>query len=120
MAKLITVFSKSLTSCIQCDMTVKELTKNDIPALTLEGLTTDTLPTALADARAGTSGLTAVVVKGIDTPELEVTLFDFKNRHKLAAAPIVIVTDEDGNELDWWAGFRPDKVREHAAELVAA
>jgi glutaredoxin-like protein NrdH len=38
-------------------------------------------------------------------------------------APVVVETDAEGNVVDSWSGFRPDKVEEKkalvAAELVA-
>lgn len=36
------------------------------------------------------------------------------------AAPVVLVRDEDGELVDHWAGFRPDKITELAAALKAA
>ncbi|WNT44360.1 NrdH-like glutaredoxin [Microbacterium phage Mabodamaca] len=84
----LTVHTKSLSHCPQCDMTVR---------------------VALA------SGLTVDERPGIDTPERESELLAFKNLPQpLMAAPIVEARDELGRVVDRWAGFRPDKIKEHA------
>ncbi|WDS51678.1 NrdH-like glutaredoxin [Microbacterium phage Barnstormer] len=83
----LTVHTKSLSHCPQCDLTIKTALR--------EGLAVDERP-------------------GIDTPEREDELAVFKTEHKLAAAPIVEARDELGRVVDRWAGFRPDKIKEHA------
>lgn len=35
------------------------------------------------------------------------------------SAPVVAIRDADGNLVDSWGGFRPDKIEEHKAALVA-
>ncbi|AWY06669.1 arsenate reductase [Microbacterium phage Zeta1847] len=83
----LTVYTRSLAACVQCDLTVRELTNLGIPH---------------------------DVVPGIDTPELAETLEEFKARG-LSSAPLVVAHDADGSELDAWAGFRPDKFKPYAA-----
>ena len=34
----------------------------------------------------------------------------------LAQAPVVLVFDENGAEIDHWTGYRPDKLDEYAAK----
>lgn len=84
----LTVHTKSLSPCGQCDMTLRTAIR--------EGLRVDERP-------------------GIDTPERAGELLEFKNAHKLASAPIVEARDDLGRVIDRWAGFRPDKIKEHAA-----
>lgn len=84
----LTVHTKSLAACVQCDLTVREALK--------AGLIVDQRP-------------------GIDTEERSAELLVFKTEHKLSAAPIVEARDAHGRVIDRWAGFRPDKIKEHAA-----
>ncbi|WP_424936640.1 MULTISPECIES: NrdH-redoxin [Bacteria] len=82
----LTVHTKSLAHCPQCDMTIKTALR--------EGLAVDECP-------------------GIDTPARAAELDGFK-RSGLASAPIVEARDSVGRIIDRWAGFRPDKIKEHA------
>lgn len=82
------VHTKSESLCVQCEMTVK--------AALREGLVVDERP-------------------GIDTEARREELLVFKNEHNLSAAPIVEAVDIHGRVVDRWAGFRPDKIKEHAA-----
>lgn len=83
----LTVHTKSLSRCVQCDLTVT---------------------TALG------AGLSVDQKPGIDTPEREAELLAFKNEHGLSAAPIVEARDSLGRVVERWAGFRPDKIKEYA------
>lgn len=84
----LTVHTKSEAHCPQCDMTIRTALR--------AGLAVDERP-------------------GIDTAERLEELTVFKTEHNLAAAPIVEARDALGRVIDRWAGFRPDKIQEHAA-----
>lgn len=85
----LTIHTKSLTHCAQCELTVRKALD--------EGLVVEERP-------------------GIDTPEREAELLEFKSLPTpLLAAPIVEARDRFGRVVDRWAGFRPDKIEEHAA-----
>lgn len=86
MASHLTVYTKSLSPCGQCDMTLNVAEKEGVPV---------------------------VVLPGIDTPEHAPLLAYFKEEHGLLSAPIVEAF-VDGLVVDRWAGFRPDKIKEHA------
>lgn len=43
----------------------------------------------------------------------------FKKRNHLRA-PVLVVVDDDGVEIDIWSGFNPDKIEEFAAKQAAA
>lgn len=86
MTKLV-VHTKSLTYCSQCVMTINV---------------------------AKGAGVRYSEEPGIDTPERADELRSFKERYGFAAAPIVEAVSPDGEVIDRWAGFRPDKIKEHA------
>lgn len=79
-----TVYTKTGTYCGQCVTTLRALEKAEIPFRE---------------------------VPGIDMPENADLLQMFKEREvPLLQAPIVVVTNSVGREVDAWAGFRPDKI----------
>lgn len=82
------IHTKSLSRCVQCDMTVR--------AAEAEGVQYELAP-------------------GIDTPERADELAVFKEQFNLAAAPIVEALDSEGRVLERWAGFVPDKIKEYAS-----
>ncbi|GEB46970.1 hypothetical protein MTE01_29150 [Microbacterium testaceum] len=80
------IYTKTLSSCPQCDLTCREAAK-------LEGVDVQ-------------------VFEGIDLPENAHLLEAFKSRPApLLSAPIVTVHDDEGNEVDSWAGFIPAKIK---------
>ncbi|WWV91878.1 thioredoxin domain protein [Microbacterium phage phiMiGM15] len=81
------IYTKTLSSCPQCDLTCREAAK-------------------LGDA------VDVQVFEGIDLPENAPLLEAFKSRPRpLLSAPIVTLHDDDGNEVDSWAGFIPAKLK---------
>lgn len=50
---------------------------------------------------------------GIDTPDRERSLTEFKNTYGLSSAPIVEAV-VDGVVVERWAGFRPDRIEAYA------
>ncbi|UVK59054.1 arsenate reductase [Microbacterium phage Cen1621] len=86
-ARTVRVYTKVLSRCFQCELTLKELGK-------------------LGDA------VEVEVYEGIDLPENEQLLALFKSRPvPLLSAPIVTVHDAEGRELDAWAGFIPESIK---------
>ena len=45
----------------------------------------------------------------------DIEKFDFARELGHQMAPVVIVRGEDGDVVDHWSGFRPDKIEELAA-----
>lgn len=63
-----------------------------------------------------------IVIEHVNLSKDEAKLQELKDRG-LTQAPVLIVTDDEGVEINHWTGFRPDKLDEYAAkqrELVAA
>lgn len=81
----------SKAACHQCDATKRQLDKRQVPYTCVD----------------------------LEAPESAAIFADLVNRG-FTAAPVVILTDADGNELDAWAGYRPDRLDKAAALLPAA
>ena len=56
-----------------------------------------------------------IEIEYVDLSEDLDTLAKLKSRG-LAQAPVVIVLDDDGVEIDHWTEYNPDKLNEHGAK----
>ena len=45
-------------------------------------------------------------------------LSKIKSKYNVSQMPLVKVVDEEGNLMDYWSGFRPNKIREWFSEGV--
>lgn len=88
-------------NCMPCAMTKKWLTNNDI---------------GFVDNYYGNvNESNNVEVESTDEKKRkwsEEKITKLKDKYLISSLPFVKVVDEDGETLDYWSGFRPDKMKE--------